>query len=59
MSDLSWWKNWSSASELCLVAIFFSRQMFGFSAMLVVSYQSSMIIISEFNFSGTHGNNPV
>jgi hypothetical protein len=38
---------------------FFSHQMFRFPAMLAVSYQSSMIIISEFNFSGTHGNNPV
>jgi hypothetical protein len=37
----------------------FSRQIFRFPAMLAVSYQLSMIIISEFNFSGTHGNNPI
>jgi hypothetical protein len=58
MSDLSWWKNWPSAWELHLVATF-SRQMFGFPTMLAITYQSSMIIISEFNFNGTHGNNPV
>jgi hypothetical protein len=41
-----------------LFATFVSREMFVFHAMLANSSESSMIILSDCDFCGIHGNNP-
>jgi hypothetical protein len=41
-----------------LFATFVSREMFVFHAMLADSSKSSMIILSDCDFRGIHGNNP-
>jgi hypothetical protein len=60
----SWWVTCLDGTigrvlgNYAFIVTFVSREMFMFHAMLAVSSQSSMIILSECNLRGTHGNNP-